>query len=538
MRHLSFKNIHFTTWISGICLLALHACKTPVIEPEPSLPPATGSVQVYPLDETSFPGFSGEFRMEKLSDGSASGTLKLMGFNPARRYFGKLSRIEGTEVIDVADLHELDAGGISLAHLKKDYANKPLTFDSLLILPGVVRVLEFNPEGGSAREVLRGDFGSNLILGGEKAFTLETVNSDQLSGSLSFRKRQNNSLLFLGNVAGLASTDVWALSYFRGNPAGQRRFIGKLGQISSESAGNFSINFPGDYPGLEALDTLRGFIGFHVPGGNPDTASLGAIVRFGGVKISFERSYNLYRTEDSSVVGKIKLQEIGGAGNLSLQFEASIPPSPDVEQYLSLHMGNSLGSPDKILAIKIPQNGKIFLHEVSYGSLQSGFVTAANLDQWNVHARIAGDTSGSLNEKGIADLGANEVLRTDSLASSLTEFNPQFNIGGSLIFRKRRNGDALGFVKLSNTVSGVENTILIRNGPKPASINDTTASVLRVAAFPGINPGEFKRTFNLSKLNGDICKWDEFLQVKAQSAYLEYSFSDSGDFIIISRGDL
>jgi len=172
MRRLFFENRYFTTWISGICLLALHACKTPVIEPEPSLPPGTGSVQVYPLDKTSFPGFSGEFRMEKLSDGSASGILKLMGFDPSRRYFGKLSRIEGTQIIDVADLHELDAGGISLAHLTKDYANKPLTFDSLLILPGVVRVLEFDPEGGSAREVLRGDFGSNLILGGEKAFAL------------------------------------------------------------------------------------------------------------------------------------------------------------------------------------------------------------------------------------------------------------------------------------------------------------------------------------------------------------------------------
>jgi len=328
------------------------------------------------------------------------------------------------------------------------------------------------------------------------------------------------------------------LSYFRGNPAGQRKYIRKLGEVYIDSAGNFSFDFPGDYPGLEALDTLRGFIGFHPKDKPNNTDSLFAVVRFGGIKISFERSYNLYRTEDSSVVGKIKLQEIGGAGNLSLQFEASIPPSPDVEQYLSVNRGNSLGSADTILSLKIPLDGKIFLPQVHYGTLQGSFVTAANLDQWNAHARIAGDVSGSDNVKGRADLGANEVLKTDSLVSSFTEFNPQFNIGGSLIFRKRRNGDALSFIKVSNTVSGIENAILIRNGPKPASINDTTASVLRVAVFQGINPGEFKRTFNLSKLNGDICKWDELLQAKSQSAYLEYSFSDTGDFVIISRGDL
>jgi hypothetical protein len=124
------------------------------------------------------------------------------------------------------------------------------------------------------------------------------------------------------------------------------------------------------------------------------------------------------------------------------------------------------------------------------------------------------------------------------MVSYLNELNPSFNYGGSILFRKRLNGNVLACFRLSSTQSGVENNIIIRTGPKPTAIFDTTARVCRVAVFNGINPGFYKGFSKPVKSNGQPFTWTELQQAKTENNYLEYSFSDSGDFQVISRGDL
>ncbi len=534
----SFNKTRFKLWISGICLLAIHACKTPVIEPEIALPPGTGTVVVYPLKTTSFPGFSGEFQMEKLSDGSASGKLILKGFDPAKRYFGKISRTEASSaaVSDFADLHELDAGGMSFAHLKKDYSNKPLQYDSLRNLEGVVRVLEFNPEGGSTREVLRGDFGSSVILDEVKIFQISDASQSGFNGSITFKKRINGNILFTGNLNGLSGTNQLELSFFRGSPNGTNYRVRKLGQISSVNASEFNINFPENLPGLNAFDTLNGFIAFEEVGHSPDSTDFKALTLFGGNVATGNRiEYPLYSASDSSVLAMVEFAEFGQSGSpVRMKFTALSGQNLS-NLFLSLHRGLWLDQADKILSIRIPSSGKFEKSNIPDGS--GNLLTFNDISAWNAHFRLAEDSLGS-NLNGIADIGANEVIRTDSMVSYLNELNPSFNYEGSILFRKRLNGNVLACFRLSSTQSGVENNLIIRTGPKPTALFDTTARVCRVAVFNGINPGFYKGFSKPVKSNGQPFTWTELQQAKTENNYLEYSFSDSGDFQVISRGDL
>jgi hypothetical protein len=538
MVHFSHSKTRFNLWISGICLLALHACKTPVIEPETTFPPGTGTAIIYPLKTTSFPGFSGEFQMEKLSDGSASGKLILKGFNPANRYFGKISRTEASSaaVSDFVDLHELDAGGISVAHLKRDYSNKSLQYDSLRNLEGVVRVLEFNPEGGSSREVLRGDFGSSLILDEVKNFQISDASQSGINGTITFKKRINGNLLFTGNLNGLSGTNQLELSFFRGSPDGTNYRVRKLGQISSVNASDFNINFPENLPGLSAFDTLNGFIAFEELGQSPDSTDFKALTLFGGNVATGNRiEYPLYSANDSSVLAMVEFAEFGQSGSpVRMKFTA-IPGQNLSSLFLSLHRGLWLDQADKILSIRIPSSGKFEKSNIPDGS--GNLLTFNNISAWNAHFRLAEDSLGS-NLSGIADIGANEVMRSDSLVSYLSEFNPSFNYGGSITFKKRLNGNVLACFRLSSTQSGLENNLIIRTGPKPAALFDTTNRVCRVAVFNGINPGFYKGFSKPVKPDGQPFTWPELQQAKNENNYLEYSFSDSGDFQVISRGDL
>ncbi len=539
--HICFNKTRFKLWISGICLLAIHACKTPVIEPETALPPGTGTVVIYPLKTTSFPGFSGEFQMEKLSDGSASGKLILKGFDPAKRYFGKISRTEASSaaVSDFADLHELDGGGISVAHLKKDYSNKPLQFDSLRKIEGVVRVLEFNPEGGSSREVLRGDFGSSVILDEVKIFQISDASQSGFNGSITFKKRINGNILFSGNLNGLSGTNQLELSFFRGSPNGINYRVRKLGQISSVNASEFNINFPENLPGLNAFDTLNGFIAFEEVGNSPDSTDFKALTLFGGNVATGNRiEYPLYSASDSSVLAMVEFAEFGQSGSpVRMKFTALSGQNLS-NLFLSLHRGLWLDQADKILSIRIPSSGKFEKTNIPDGS--GNLLTFNNISTWNAHLRLSEDSLGS-NRSGIADIGANEVMKTDSIVSYLNELNPNpfYGKGGSITFKKRLNGNVLACFRLSSTESGVDNNIIIRTGPKPAALFDTTARVCRVAVFNGINPGFYKGFSKPVKSNGQPFTWTELQQAKTENNYLEYSFSDSG-FLqeVMSRGDL
>ena len=523
-------------------LLAFACCKTPVIEPEKPGTGVQGTEILFPLNKPQFPGYAGDFLLSKLSDGTASGKLQLQGLKPGMRYFGKISRTSLSNpnaVIDFADLGECGTEKTSsVRHLKTDYRNQPVKFDSLLEMEAIIRVLELDPAGGFPKEVLRGDFGSNLLLPEEKNIQVSEAGQSGFNGSLTFRQRKNGNLLFSGNIAGLSGSDQLILSFFRGSPDGTfQRIKPALGQISAENAGSFSFSFPasGD-GGLNGLDTLQGFIGFELPGHSEDSLDLKAIANFGGnTPTGNKQAYPVYSSLDSAVIASVELVEIGQPGSpLRMKFQFK-PPFNNANQYLSLHRGTGLDPADTILSVKIPANGKFELKQIPDGN--GGLLRFNSIDSWNAHIRLAeNDPMGESNLSGSTDIGANEVLRDDSVTAYLTEQNPSFNITGYLIFRKRKNGDLLSYFRLSSTQSGVENNLLIRTGPKPTAIYDTTASICRIATFNGINPGLYKGFSKPAKPNGIPFTRSELQQAINDNAYLEYSFSDSGDFQVISRG--
>jgi hypothetical protein len=329
------------------------------------------------------------------------------------------------------------------------------------------------------------------------------------------------------------------LNFFRGNPnAYYQRTKPALGQISAESAGNFSMGFQETLPGLNALDTLKGFIGFEIPGYKEDSLNLRAIANFGGnVATGNKRQYAVYSKTDSSVIGTLELFEVGQTGSpLHLKFQTA-PGYSATNQYFSLHRGTWLDPADTLLSLRMPESGKFELNQIPNGN--GGLLRFNEIDVWNSHIRLAlNDPLGESNISAVADLGANEILLTETVTSHLSEINPSFNIGGFIIFRPRKNGQVFSFFQLESTQSGVENNLIIRNGPKPAAIYDTTAASCRVATFNGINPGLYKGFSKPLKTNGNPLTWTELQQAKTENSYLEYSFSDSGDFQVISRGNL
>jgi hypothetical protein len=531
------------TGIISCLFLVFSACKTPVVEPESPAPAGTGTLARFPLDQAGSPGFSGEFLLEKLNDGAASGRLTLSGLQSGKRYFGKicLSSSSNPNLLqDYADLGEIQVSEPQKnTYLKNDYRNKSILFDSLLNLEGIIRILEVDPAGGFAKEVLRGDFGSNVILDGEKAIPVLSAGQSGISGTLKFRQRRNGNILFTGNISGLGNSDQLILNFFRGNQnATYQRIKPALGQISVESAGNFSMGFPEKLPDLNALDTLKGFIGFEIPGYQEDSLNLRAIANFGGnVETGNRRQYAIYSNADSTVIGTLELLEVGQSGSpLHLKFQTA-PGYSAENQYFSLHRGTWLDPADTLLSVRIPASGKFELNQIPDGN--GGLLRFNEIDAWNAHIRLAlNDPLGESNIRALADLGANEILLTDSVKSYLSEINPSFNIGGFIIFRPRKNGQVFTFFQLESTQSGVENNLIIRNGPKPVAIYDTTASSCRVATFNGINPGLYKGFSKPLKTTGNPLTWTELQQAKTENSYLEYSFSDSGDFQVISRGNL
>ena len=524
-------------------LLAFACCKTPVIEPEKPGSGVEGPEILFPLNKPQFPGYAGDFLLTKLVDGTASGKLQLRGLKQGKRYFGKLSKTSVSNpnaVIDFADLGECSTEKTNTErHLKTDYRNQTLKFDSLLLVEGVIRILELDPAGGFPREVLRGDFGSNLLLPDEKNIQVSEAGQSGFNGNLIFKQRKNGNLLFSGNISGLSGSDQLILSYFRGSPDGSfQRTKPALGQISAENAGSFSFSFPasGD-GGLNGLDTLQGFIGFELPNQSEDSLDLKAIANFGGnTPTGNKMAYPVYSSLDSAVIAMVELIEIGQPGSpLRMKFQLK-PTFNNQNQYLSLHRGTALDPADTILSVKIPANGKFELKQIPDGN--GGLLRFNSIDTWNAHIRLAeNDPLGESNLSGSTDIGANEVLREDSVTAYLTEQNPSFNITGYLIFRKRKNGNLLSYFRLSSTQSGVENNLLIRTGPKPLAIYDTTATICRIAAFNGINPGLYKGFSKPAKPNGIPFTRTELQQAKTENSYLEYSFSDSGDFQVISRGN-
>jgi len=524
-------------------LLAFACCKTPVVEPEKPIPAGLGTEILFPLNKPQFPGYSGDFILNKLEDGSARGKLQLKGLKSGFRYFGKISRTNSDNanvVTDYADLGEYRPDQtFSEKHLKIEYRNKPINFDSLLEMEAVIRILELDPAVGFPREVLRGDFGSNLLLPEEKRILISESGQSGLNGILTFRQRKNGDFFCFGSISGLSGSDQLTFSYFKGSPDGNfERTKPALGQISADNSGNFSFSFPEWIAeGLNGLDTLEGFIGFELPGQSQDSLNLKAIASFGGnLPTGNKREFFIYSVSDSSILARIEFFETGQAGSpLRMKFEAR-PSFNYANQYFSLHRGTCLDPADTIISARIPSNGKFSLRQIPDGN--GGLLRFSTIENWNAHVRLAeNDPLGESNLSGSTDIGINEVLSEDMVTAYLNEQNPSFNISGFLNFKQRKNGNLLAYFQLSSTQSGVENNLIIRAGPKPAAIFDTTASICRIATFNGINPGFYKGFSKPVKPNGTPFTLVQLQEAINENAYLEYSFFDSGDFQVISRGN-
>jgi hypothetical protein len=404
-------------------------------------------------------------------------------------------------------------------------------------MEGIIRILELDPAGGFPREVIRGDFGSNLILEEKKVFQVLNEAQNNFIGSLTFQQRRNGNLIFTGKISGLSGTDILKLSYFRGSRDGAKKRIEELGQISAYNALNFTLNFPENLIDLAALDTLVGFIGLEPPGQYPaDSTNLLAFADFGGnIPTGNYRSYPVFNPEDSTYTGTLKFYEVGNTGTpLRMKFTASPQLANAGNLWLSLHKGNRLEQVNKIISIKIPVSGMALLNELKIGS--NGPLKFSQLETWDAHARVAEDTLGENNIKGAADLGANEVMTSDSLISQL--FNSDSLKCGLVKFRKRRNGHVISYFKVDYSQAFLDNELLIRTGPKPTSASDTTTSLFKVAKYRGTN-GTHTGYDILLRKDASLAYWQDLLDAKSNGHYLEFSHSDEGYFLgVISRGDL
>ena len=527
--------------ITGICVLFLSACKTPVFEPDLLLKTGSGTEVHFPLEQPLLPGYSGDFYIAPASDGSSYGRLQLSGLNPSKRYFGKISRTDASNpnlVIDIADLHEIDPEtGKSEMQIRRDYQNRTLLFDSLLNKEAVIRILEINPNGGLPSEVLRGDFGSNVILEEKREVQVASKNGSGISGSLEIRRRKNGRWLINGKVQNIPAQMTLRASYFSGNVNGVYQKQASLGSFYADVADKFRFGFPVNLPGFSSLDTLNGFIGFENADQPVDSVKFLAVANFGGNNpTGRSKTYPIYSASDSSLVAKLEFEEFGQMGSPLRLTINLIQPIQGQKKYLSLHRGTWLDQVDTIWSVALPEIGNLEIAKVPNGS--GSWLRFEDLDAWNTNARLAEDASGQNNVYGIADLGGNEILKTDSLFSVLNESNPAFGINGNLIFRPRKNGHVFSAFYLSNTQAGVENTILIRLGPKPALFTDTTVATHRVAIINGINPGTYKGFSNLEKITGTPGTWSELMAGKNTGSYLEFNFSDGGDFFALCRGNL
>ncbi len=526
---------------SGLCVYLLSSCKTQIFEPEKGPGSVSSGYIEFPLDQPLKPGYSGKFLLAPNPDGSSSGKLELQGLDKEKRYFGKISSTNSSNpnlVLDIADLHEISAqSGKSEMLINRNYQNEFLRYDSLLAEEAIIRILEVNPNGGLPTEVLRGDFGSNLILDGSKNVNILPVMESGISGNFDVKKRKNGRWLLDGSLQGLSGQLSLKIAFYRGNPNGEFRKELDLGQVSADGAGKFRLNFPLSLSSFSDLDTLNGFIGLKDASLPADSFQFKAIANFGGNSPTGNfKIYTLYSPADSSEVASLEFVEYGQAGSpvrLKIQFN---PAADYAGKFLSLHRKTWLDPSDTISSMAIPANGKLEVQKVPNGS--GGWLRFQDIATWNANARLAEDPTGEGNVSGIADLGGNEVLSSDSLRAQLNESNPGFGINASILFRPRKNGGVISFFTLNNTQSGVENNLLIRLGPKPSNFTDTTLATHRIARINGVNPGQFKGSSNLQEMDGGSGTWSDLLMRKESGAYLEGNFSDGGDFYILCRGNL
>ena len=508
-----------------------------------SLPAPTSQKVEYPLNQDLKPGMTGTVSFTKSEIGTSISELKLTGTESSKRYFGKLSfRIKGTtnSYQDVADLGEVGSAASQPYPLSTLYSGKTLYYDSLVGSDAIVRILEMEPGKVAPIEVLRGEIGSNALKPGEKTFQFFPLSSDSIKGTLEIRQRENGRWVMRTKLQGLSRSGSFPLSFYLGSsetgPANKQATIGTL---SVDNIGNYAFDFPLALPGISAFDTLHGFLAVEEVVGLGDTIRL-AICNFGGNRPSGnEKSYPIYLPEDSTKMGILTFTEIGAAGSpVQLRFQPLI--SWTGTRYLTFHRGNSLKGVDSIWTKQLTGDVQNF-QNIRNGN--GGFLSYNDLLTWDAHVQIVEDISGFSNRSGLADLGSNEIMFSDSLIGTLdlpSPFAPTPDITGTLIFRPRKNGNAVAFARISNQQTFVTNSLVLRQGPRPTDFDPANFTEIKVKLldFNGGNAGPYRGSSNPALPSGGPCSWEFLKTQKAENAYPELFFDDGGDLYILSRGTL
>lgn len=521
-----------------VLLGAIQGCKINEFEGN-ILPNDPGiSTKTYPLEFPSKAGYGGSITFSKAEDGTSLVSFQLAGLQANSRYFGKLSVSNAADFAnsaDLADLGEISGStGTGKYWLKKNYKNKALLFDSLLVMDAKVRILEIDPAILSPKEVLRGDIGSNALLEGKKSFTFQSLNASGISGQTEVRQRINGKFFLTSTLGGIESGQSLPVSFFRGiYETGDFKKVDYLGNYSAGQEKAY-YSYAGWVGNLGLLDTLIGFLGVEAQNSTADSIRLVSICNFGGNQSSGRtKTYSLFKESDSSLIANLNFYEVGS--KLRMKFQPVDIPGGN-QLYLSLNRNNALSSPDSFFYKPISPGQILEFSNVGNGS--GGILNFDDLSTWNAHARIT--EQGFSNEIGKADLGANEILLTDSIIGNLSEPNPIGGFTGKVIFRPRVNNRVVCYYFLSGSEGFVQNNLVVRDGPKPANFNplEVTPISIRIATFTGGVPGPLKGISNAANAQNEAIDWNLIKGKKTDGSYLEYHFEDSGEIQqIFSRGN-
>jgi len=502
----------------------------------PALPSEQGVGTIeYPLTYIFKPGYSGNIQFSKLSDGTSKATIKIIGAKLSSRYFGKITKsnaLDNQSTFDLADLNELDPKtGTSVTWVQKNYNNQAILFDTLVNSNSMVRVLELNEEN-KLSEILRGDIGSNLLTNEKKTYNLIQYKNSGIEGSITFQKRLNGKYVLKSELQRLDTNNngFYILSIYSGDlSTGQYTrtqkiaAISPLSSITEISVNNLTSN-------LSELDNLAGFWGLATSDFRSD--SVVAYHNFrGNTSTGRTTEYDVFKEavgnaniESDTIVAKIKFEERPGGKVRTTITSLSFPSTDDY--YLIFSKGTTLFQPvnKPFNAIRIQNNSSIIVDGLAKDS-SSQELLYEDIANWDAHCRITTDTTNITSTYGLANLGGNE-FSSESKTITISPLNASI-CEGSLLLRKRKNGNASGQLNLTYREPFTDHIFSLRQGTtSTASTNDPL--LIDIIRIDGGNGGDVKANFDfLMKFqNNETITYANLL---AATGYFEFAILDGGN---------
>lgn len=533
---LSFIIIQFKRSLFLIVLLVLnlYSCRYKEFIPTPApVGPGTNSI-TYPLLYKIDPGFTGQITFSKLDDGTSLAELSIIGQRAGRKYYGKISRsnaLDGITKSDIADLNEIDnTSGKSRSWVNKDYVNKPILFDSLLVADAMVRVLELD-ENGRFTEVLRGDIGGNLLTSEVKSYELNQFESSNINGTIAFQRRVNGKYLLKTNFSGLDSNNGnYVLSTYAGDLTLKNHSrLTKVADLPPTS-GEYQTSVSGFRQNLDSLELIAGFWGLATSDFRPD--SVVSFKNFRGNENTGESiEYEIFKSIEGrsgefsdTVIGRIKFEERAG-GIVRTTFTAiNLPREP--EHFLTFSNGSVVTQPIKkpFVSIQIPESGVVITDILPYDS-SGAQLSFEQIENWDAHLRITTDTLNITSTYGMADLGNNELL-DEMRTVNLVPLNGSV-CEGTLEIRKRKSGKARARLQLTYREPFTDHVFSLREGSLAnASPNDPRLATL--IAVEGGNGGNVSVLFDLTIrfVNNTQITYDNLITA---GGYFEFAILDGGN---------